>query len=240
VLWQLGRADRLGATGGREVIRASLAAMGPPSRMERLVGAVFLVAATLWILGDPVRHGLAPLVKAATGLAMKSRHLEAAVGVTAGLVLVVLRAVTPGALLRLPWGTLLLLGGGYAMAAGIEGSGLGGYLAGKLAVLGQLSLLPQVGLAALATIVLSAVASNNATVIVMLNVLPRSLTVLSATTIAASCDFALPAGTPPNAIVFGSGYIRLPTMMRTGLLLDLAAALLVTAYAVLYLRHLFP
>ena len=49
--------------------------------------------------------------------------------------------------------------------------------------------------------------------------------VLFAATIAASCDFALPAGTPPNAIVFGSGYVRIPVMAKIGVLLDLVAAL---------------
>ena len=55
-------------------------------------------------------------------------------------------------------------------------------------------------------------------------------TVLFAATIAASCDFALPAGTPPNAIVFGSGYVTIPRMARTGVLLDLLAAVLVAAW----------
>jgi sodium-dependent dicarboxylate transporter 2/3/5 len=56
---------------------------------------------------------------------------------------------------------------------------------------------------------------------------PEALTsVLFAATIASSCDFALPAGTPPNAIVFGSGYVRIPVMARLGAILDLVAALL--------------
>jgi sodium-dependent dicarboxylate transporter 2/3/5 len=50
----------------------------------------------------------------------------------------------------------------------------------------------------------------------------------------------LPAGTPPNAIVFGSGYIRLPVMMRTGFLLDVAAVLVVWLYTFLYVRWFYP
>ena len=60
--------------------------------------------------------------------------------------------------------------------------------------------------------------------------LPRNLAALSATAIGASCDFALPAGTPPNAIVFGSGRIRLRTMMRVGVVLDLIAIVVTTVY----------
>jgi sodium-dependent dicarboxylate transporter 2/3/5 len=91
-------------------------------------------------------------------------------------------------------------------------------------------------LASVATVALSAVASNTSTIAVMLVVLrdavsPELLpTVLFAATIAASCDFALPAGTPPNAIVFGSGYVSIPRMARTGVVLDLAAALLAAAW----------
>ena len=79
---------------------------------------------------------------------------------------------------------------------------------------------------------LSAIASNTATTAVMLVVLAEAAApqlrtaVLFAATLAASCDFALPVGTPPNAIVFGSGYVRIPVMARFGVVLDLLAALL--------------
>ena len=82
--------------------------------------------------------------------------------------------------------------------------------------------------ASLVTVTLSAFASNAATVAVMLPVLAGSVapehvnSVLFAATFAASCDFALPAGTPPNAIVFGSGYLTIPLMARTGVVLDVA------------------
>jgi sodium-dependent dicarboxylate transporter 2/3/5 len=88
----------------------------------------------------------------------------------------------------------------------------------------------------LVTVALSAFASNVATIAVMLSVLVSSIapaelnTVLFAATISASCDFALPAGTPPNAIVFGSGYLTIPRMAKTGVALDLAAALLAAAW----------
>jgi sodium-dependent dicarboxylate transporter 2/3/5 len=90
----------------------------------------------------------------------------------------------------------------------------------------------QITAASFTTVTLSAFASNAATVAVMLPVLSSSVTpehataVLFAAAFAASCDFALPAGTPPNAIVFGSGYLTIPLMVRTGVGLDAAAALL--------------
>jgi sodium-dependent dicarboxylate transporter 2/3/5 len=92
--------------------------------------------------------------------------------------------------------------------------------------------LVQIAAASLTTVTLSAFASNAATVAVMLPVLASSVSpehlhpVLFAAAFAASCDFALPAGTPPNAIVFGSGYLTIPLMVRTGVVLDVLAALL--------------
>ena len=90
------------------------------------------------------------------------------------------------------------------------------------------------------TILLSAIASNTATVNVMLNVLPASRPLMAVSTFAASCDFALPAGTPPNAIVFGSGYVRLPVMMKAGVLLDVLAALVLTVYGVVWVQWVLP
>jgi sodium-dependent dicarboxylate transporter 2/3/5 len=124
------------------------------------------------------------------------------------------------------------LGGGFSMAAAVQGSGLSLWAASQLEVVRGMPAFQQVLLASVVTVAVSAVASNTATIAIMLVVLkdaaaPAALnTVLFAATIASSCDFALPAGTPPNAIVFGSGYVTIPRMARTGALLDLGAALL--------------
>ncbi len=141
---------------------------------------------------------------------------------------------------RIPWGTLLLLGGSFALASGIEGSGLSAWLGKQLHAMAGWSDWQQLLGVSIATVWLSGIASNTATINVMLNVLPPSFPLLAASTLAASCDFALPAGTPPNAIVFGSGYVRMPTMMKVGIGLDLLAALTVAGYAWVWIRHVFP
>jgi sodium-dependent dicarboxylate transporter 2/3/5 len=126
------------------------------------------------------------------------------------------------------------------MAAGIEGSGLAAWLGLQLEPLKHQPALLQLALASFSTIALSAVASNTATVNLMLNLMPMNLPLLSTVTIASSCDFALPAGTPPNAIVFGSGRVHLPSMMKVGFVLDLTAAALLVAYGWLYLPLVMP
>jgi len=237
-LWRVGRRDDLGAGQAREALDRELSAMGAMSRGEKKVAAVFVAAGALWILGDPLRQWVGPGLGALLGMKIQGKHYEATVAMIALLALLSTGALSLRALGRIPWGTLLLLGGSFAMAAGIEGSGLGGWMAQRLQVVAAMPLVGQIGLASLGSVFLSAVASNTATVNIALNVLPRDLGVLFATTIAASCDFMLPAGTPPNAIVFGSGYVRLPTMIRVGFVLDLLAAVIITGYVFLYARHL--
>jgi len=243
VLWRVARRDAVAESQGGEVLVRELSSLGPRGRHEKLVAGVFLAAAALWVAGDvisaPVMAFLStPLQGVLPGLRFSGKHYEALVAMTAGISLLALQALSPASLKRIPWSTLVLLGGSFAMAAGIEGSGLSTWLGMRLATLSNLPLLGQIGLATLATIGLSAVASNTGAVSVLLGVLPRSAAVFSASAIGASCDFMLPAGTPPNAIVFGSGYIRLPVMMRVGLVLDVAAVVLITAYVFFYARHI--
>jgi sodium-dependent dicarboxylate transporter 2/3/5 len=140
--------------------------------------------------------------------------------------------LAPSSLRFVQWETLVLLGGGFSLAAAISASGLSGLIGAQLAALRDAAPLAQLLAASFTTVTLSAFASNAATVAVLLPVLAASASpehvdaVLFAAAFAASCDFALPAGTPPNAIVFGSGYLTIPLMARTGVLLDALGALL--------------
>jgi len=237
VLWRIARRDPVRADVGRQVIENELAALGPRKREETIVLATFVVAATLWIMGTPLTDVLRPHVSL---FKLGTSHIEAAVGMLAALTLVMTRrngrAILALESFRLvPWSTLVLLGGSFAMAAGIQSSGLGARMADGLAGVRELPPFVALLLASVTTVGISAVASNTATINVMLNVLhgavaPSAInTTLFTSTIAASCDFALPAGTPPNAIVFGSGYVTIPAMVRAGVLLDVMAAILAAA-----------
>ena len=239
-LWMTARKDVIDSAGARAALDDELVAMGPMSAGERRVAVIFGVAALFWIFGDPVRAVVTPLVPVFwKGFQFKGKHYEAWVAMSAAAALVVTRSVSLASLRRLPWSTLVLLGGSFAMAGGIERSGLSRWMAGQVSLITGMSPLSQIGLTTFATVMLSAVASNTATINVALNVLPPSLPLLSASMIGASCDFMLPAGTPPNAIVFGSGYVRLPTMIRTGFLLDLCAVIVTTLYCHFYVAYLF-
>ncbi len=221
VLRFVSREDVRGVTRGRETVASELARLGPTRRTEWLVLAVFAVAAGLWIAGQP----------ASKALGLKSSRFEAFVSLGAAGLLIALRLLDFAAFRRVPWSTLLLLGGAFSMAAGIEGSGLSAAMGESLSVVSSLSPMGQIFATAFLTVAASAVASNVATITVMLPILHSvtggSIPVLAAATVASSCDFALPAGTPPNAIVFGSGYLTVPRMARVGFVLDLLAALVI-------------
>jgi len=236
VLWWVGRHDAPASSAGKEVIDGQLRGLGPMSPEERTVAKVFSVAALAWIFGDPMRALLAPRLP----FELANRHYEAVVAVSAAVVLLALRCLPWVAIKRIPLNALMLLGGSFAMAAAIEGSGLSTYLGRQLEPLARQPEWAQLTIACFATVALSAVASNTATVNLMLNLLPAKVPLLSAVTLASSCDFALPAGTPPNAIVFGSGRIHLPTMMKVGVVLDLLAAGLLVLYGWLYLPLVTP
>ncbi len=232
-LWRVGRKDAPGPEVGRIALAREGARLGAMQRGERVVGVVFLAAATLWILGKPLTEALRE-----RGLpALSTAQVEASIAMLASLVLALSRiggrpVLAPASLRFIQWETLVLLGGGFSLAAAIEASGLSQWMGAQLAALRGSAPLLQITAASLTTVTLSAFASNAATVAVLLPVLAGSVSpahvnsVLFAATFAASCDFALPAGTPPNAIVFGSGYLTIPLMVRTGVVLDLLAALL--------------
>jgi sodium-dependent dicarboxylate transporter 2/3/5 len=138
---------------------------------------------------------------------------------------------------RISWGLLVLLGGGFAMAHGVARSGLSPLLAGALGSLPGLPPLLALWVVCLATIALSEVASNTATASILLPLLAAAApnlglhpaTLMLAATLAASFGFMLPAGTPPNAVVFASGYIGVVRMARSGLAVDLGGSLLIAA-----------
>jgi sodium-dependent dicarboxylate transporter 2/3/5 len=251
VVWlalvRIGRRDALDAEAGGRAVAEELARLGPVRAGERVVLTVFVAAVALWIAGKP----LTELASRVLALRVQTSQLEATVSMGAALLLLAWpvagrRALELPALRTVSWRTLVLLGGGLSMAAGIEASGLSAWLGGALQALRDLPPLAQTGLASVVTVALSAVASNVATIAVMLNVLAESVSpgsavaVLFAATIASSCDFALPAGTPPNAIVFGSGYVTIPRMARVGVVLDLAAALLAAAWCWLAVPAILP
>ena len=139
----------------------------------------------------------------------------------------------------LPWGLLLLFGGGLSLAAQISSTGLGMWIGQSLMVLSTVP--PIILILAVATLIifLTEITSNVTTtttflpvfgaLAVAIGILPVSLTV--PVCLAASCAFMLPVATPPNAIVYGSNKFTIATMMRAGIALNIIGIIVVTMFA---------
>lgn len=239
------RMPNLNIPGVEGVIKRAYEQLGPMSATEKRVAAVFVLTAIAWVIRGFVEAPLAAI--GVTGLT------DTTVGIMGALALFLVPAGTrtkeglsDGRRLLewrdtsdLPWGVLVLFGGGLALAAGIEGSGAAQWAAEQLAVLQGMP--PLVVLLVVVTIViaLTTVTSNTATATILMPVMaglaqglglhPYVLLITSAT--AASCAFMLPVSTPPTAIVFGSGYIKLTDMVRAGFWLSTAFVGITTVLA---------
>jgi solute carrier family 13 (sodium-dependent dicarboxylate transporter), member 2/3/5 len=228
--------------GGRELIADEYRKLGPVSHGEWVVLIVFLCTASLWISGQYLKQwaALAALVPAIKSL---DDSLAAMLGAIALFLIPVDLARGQFALdwktaIKLPWGVLLLFGGGLSLAAAISDSGLAIWIGQQVSGLKALPTYWQITLI-VALIVFSGELTNNlAAVVALLPILfevalgmdvdPRLLCVPAV--IAASCGFMLPVATPPNAIAFATGHIKLGQMVRTGFLLDLLAVALIPAF----------
>jgi sodium-dependent dicarboxylate transporter 2/3/5 len=237
--------------GGRGLIRLELSALGPMGPPERAVAGVFLCTAAAWIARQPVSN----LEWVQRNVPSVMRLHDAGIAVLAALVLFALPAGRGrgSALLdwnsarRLPWGVLLLFGGGLSLAQSVQQSGLASWLSTLFTGLTGQPPFVLVFAVVVSIIFLTELTSNTATAATFLPVLgavavgagvaPVVLVVPAA--LAASCAFMLPVATPPNAVVFGSDRIRIGHMVRAGLALNVIAIVLIPILAVTLLRWVF-
>jgi sodium-dependent dicarboxylate transporter 2/3/5 len=148
---------------------------------------------------------------------------------------------------KLPWDVLILFGGGLSVAAAFESTLFAQWLGAQAAVLQGLPLWMIIGIIVLSIIFLSELASNVATCTAFLPVAAalavgmgsHPLLLAVPATLAASAAFMLPVGTPPNAIVFGTGQVSMRQMVRAGIGLNLSFAVMITLFGVTLVRWVF-
>ncbi|ELY57343.1 SLC13 family permease [Natronococcus jeotgali] len=229
---------------GADTIDRELERLGPTSTQERMVLVVFVGMALSWIG--------ASLLEPALGI-VPPEDADTIVAIGGALVLFTLPTKTEDGdhtfLLDwtngvdIPWGVILLFGGGLAIASGFGDTGLAAWIGEQLAALEGVSMVLILLAVVTMTIFLTEVTSNTATTAMLMPILagvavgigvhPYGLMIAGAT--AASFAFMLPVATPPNAIVFGSGYISLPQMARVGIGLNVIGIALITTVALLWL-----
>jgi solute carrier family 13 (sodium-dependent dicarboxylate transporter), member 2/3/5 len=242
--------DLPAVTEGRRVIREQLDGLGRTSPGEWLVLGVFVTTAALWVGHEPIA-GIDRVVDALPVVAYLS---DEAIAVGAAILLLTLPVPGRGAESALPWsaaqkglpwGVLLLFGGGLSLAAGVGETGLDSYLGALMSGLGTLPLVLLIAATALTVLLLTELTSNTATAATFVPVLAgvavaaglEPMTLLIPAALAATCSFMLPVGTPPNAIVYASGHVTIGQMARTGMVLNLIGVVVVTA-GVMLLGHM--
>jgi sodium-dependent dicarboxylate transporter 2/3/5 len=138
---------------------------------------------------------------------------------------------------RIPWGVMILFGGGIAIASAFKASGLSDAAATLLGGVLDLPLVLTLFVVAVAITLLSEINSNTATAVLAMPILAAAgvgmgidpALLMAPAVLAASCSFMLPVGTAPNAIVFGTGQVPAQAMLRHGLVLNLIGAVVITA-----------
>lgn len=224
--------------GGRAEIRRLQDEQGPMTIEEVKVLIVFSLTAIAWIIRKAV------LVKVFPGI---NDTVIAMIGAT--LLFLIPGGKKGGTLLswseavKLPWGVVLLMGGGFALAAGFGASGLAEWIASTLTVPESIGFFVVILIVVASVNFLTEVTSNVATTSMLLPVLAAAALPLEVhpyalmvpATLAATCAFMLPVATPPNAVVFGSGYLTIPDMVRAGFRMNLLSIVLIALVGYLLL-----
>ena len=218
--------------GGRNEINKQLKSLGKLSYEEKMVLLIFVGTAFAWITRSFLLQKLIPNLD------------DTIIAVIAGILLFILPAsksknrklINWEEAVKLPWGILLLFGGGLALAQGFKTSGLAEWIGGQLTLLEGASIFILLLFLIALVNFLTEITSNLATTAMILPILaPLSLVLdvnpfilMVGATVAASCAFMLPVATPPNAVVFGSGYLRITDMAKTGVWMNLFSIIFLT------------
>jgi sodium-dependent dicarboxylate transporter 2/3/5 len=225
--------------GGRKEIKSMLSKLGKMSSEEKTVLAVFMITAILWMTRSLIEK-VVPVID------------DTIIALIAGISLFVIPAKNNARIIdwnecaQIPWGIILLFGGGMALAEGFSETGLAQWIALQMTQMQGLHLIILVLVLVASVNFLTEITSNLATTAMLLPVLApmafafdlHPFSIMVAVTISASCAFMLPVATPPNAVVFGSGYLRIPDMIRAGIWMNLISIMIITLFAY-YLLPIF-
>lgn len=228
--------------GGKQMIQEQIDELGAMSQGEKVVLGVFASAAVLWVV-PPLLSTIGAVADALPWLGTLD---DTAIAIAAGIALFLLPGESGGrrrmalewedAEDGLPWGVLLLFGGGLSLAAAVASSGLDEWFGTQVSSLGALPIILLVAAVVAIVLLLTEMTSNTATAATFIPVLGGvavgidvdAATLLIPAALAATCAFMLPVGTPPNAIVFGSGVVRIGEMARGGAVLNVVGVVLIT------------
>ena len=221
-------------SGSREIIQGELAKLGKMKVEEKWVLAIFVVVAFGWITRRYLITPYFPAVNDTNIVLMGALAL-----------FVIPSSSKPKTFLmdwktglKLPWGVLLLFGGAFAVAAAFEISGLTAWIGDRLQLLKDVPFWLLLLIVITTVNFLTEITQNIATCTLMLPIMAalsgvidvHPFGLMAGTCIAASCAFMLPVATAPNAVVFGSGYIKMKDMVRAGFFLNILSVIVILLF----------
>lgn len=218
--------------------------LGPISKPEKRVALVFCLVVLAWILRRPLANWIGIEGLSDAGIVMFATMMLFAIpsGDTKQGVLMTWSNIS-----KLPWGVLILFGGGLSLASAVDHTGLAQWLGESLAPLNTFGLIPLLVATVVLVIFLTELTSNLATTATFLPVIAAiavqsgypPLVLCASVALAASCAFMLPVATPPNAIVFSSGHLSIQQMMKKGFLVNLLGLFVVSVVVIWLLPLVF-
>lgn len=236
------KVDEFDAAETKSLFRDQLTNLGAMQRGEKAVLSIFVLTAFCWIFR--------PVLASITGLPLD----DTIIAMAAALLLLVLpldrkntRILTWDETRKLPWGILMLFGGGLSLAALITKSGLAAFISDQVILLGNVPFWVMILVVTAVIVFLTEVTSNTATAAGFLPLLApvalamsgTPLTLVIPAAIAASCAFMMPVATPPNAIVFSSGQLKIADMVKAGFALNIISVAVVSVVTLTLARWVF-
>lgn len=229
--------------GGKEEINRLLSKLGKMSYEEKIIAIVFGLTAFCWVTRSYLLQNFLPALD------------DTIIAVFFSIVLFLFpskknkkeKLINWEDAVKMPWGIILLFGGGMALAKGFDVSGLAVWLGNQMTSFSIFPFILIILLLVLSVNFLTEITSNLATTAMLLPVLaPMALNIdvhpfalMIGAAVAASCAFMLPVATPPNAVVFGSGYLTIPDMVKKGFFLNIISVLIISLFVIFVLPLLW-
>jgi len=230
--------------GGKSIINDQIKALGSMGKGERYTLIIFILTALGWVFRKNIEIGNLVIPGWSNLLGLEKYVHDSTVAILAAILLFIIPVNLKQKEFVLDWewakgiawGILILFGGGIALASGVQKTGLAQWIGGLLSAIKGVPVIIMILSVCLMITFLTEITSNTAIATIFMPILGATAIAIHAdpmlfmvpAAISASCAFMLPVATPPNAIVFGSGYLTVPTMAKTGLALNLIGAFMIT------------
>ena len=225
--------------GGKETIKNEIKKLGKITSAERKVLAVFIFVAVSWMVRGFIKSGSQMMHDSTIAIMGAIMLFIIPIDFKKGIFVLDWEAAK-----KVPWDIIILFGGGLSLADGFIKSGLAKWIGSQLTILQGTSFIVLIIFVVIVAMLLTEVTSNTATSAMLIPVMGSIAIGMSihpygpmiAVCIASSYAFMLPVATPPNAVVFGSKYVTIPTMARVGVILDIIGLI----FIIITVTYLIP